>query len=236
MSTFPRKRTSPARSRLAECHAARREAETKIAEVTASLERLAGHENEVAEAERSLAELDSAEASATLSWAKSGEGDAPAPNVDRREEISKALAVARAQAAAAVRARASLSAELNAATQPLSGINTWSNVSIISVVIEESATMMAALVDAIRNAEAKSERLLQVARYLQAHATNAADNPDAPGAREIMVANEMFLQDLARARQKHDAPLDAVAASHEALMQFVSDLKTDSTVALEVTP
>lgn|ERR1700722_9023931 len=206
MPTFPTKKSSPARDRLAECLNARSEAEAKIAEVNASLNRLANHENEVAEAERSLAELDSAEASATLEWARAREGDAPAPNADRREEISKALAVARAQAAAAVRARAALTAELNAATQPLSGISVWSSVAIAQIVCEEVEPLFNDLIDAQRNLAAKIERVGQMREFVIAAAERLPKGSEE--ARQVYVSAEALANDTQRAMSVHEAPLN----------------------------
>jgi hypothetical protein len=234
MTKFVSKKSSPARNRLAECLAARREAETKVDEINASLERLAGHENEVAEAERKLALLDSAEASATLEWAKSGDGAAPSPDVDSREEIGKALAAARAQAAAAGRARAALSAELETATRPLAGIQAWTSVFIAQIVCEEFEPLLADLIEHQRTLAARIERIGQMREFVIAAAERLPRGSEE--AREVYVAAEALANDTQRAMSVHEAPLDASVASRAALREFVASLHDDSTVALEVTP
>jgi hypothetical protein len=178
--------------------------------------------------------LDSAEASATLEWAKSGDGAAPSPDVDSREEISKALAVARAQAAAAVRARAALSAELNAATQPLTGINTWSNVAVAQTVCEEIEPLLADLIEHQRSLAAKIERIGQMREFVIAAAERLPQGSE--GARQVYVSAEALANDVQRAMSVHEAPLDASVASRSALREFVASLYEDSTIALEVTP
>ncbi|HZZ26216.1 MAG TPA: hypothetical protein VFE60_28320 [Roseiarcus sp.] len=227
---FPPKATSQVRSRLQECHAARQDAEAKIAETNASLARLANHENEVAEAERKLALLDSAEASATLEWAKSGDGAAPSPNVESREEIGKALASARAQAAAAVRARASLSAELETALKPLHGIQAWSSVAIAQIVCEEAAPLLADMIDAQQSLAAKMERIGLMREFALAAAERLPKGSEE--ARVIYVAAEALANNIQRAMAANDAPLDASVATRAALSEFVAALSDDSTVAL----
>ena len=166
MSSFPRKKSSPARERLAETVAARQSTESKLANVRASLARLADHEASVTAAEQKLAALNAAEADATLKWAKSGKGDAPAVNADRREEISKALAAARAQAAAAAAARASLEAEASAASANLPGIEKWSKAAIAQIVAEEAEPLIAELTESMRAIAGKQERLKQMFAFV----------------------------------------------------------------------
>src|ERR1700722_13219041 len=185
MPTFPTKKSSPARDRLAECLNERSEAEAKISEVNASLNRLANHENEVAEAERSLAELDSAETRATLEWARAREGDAPA---------------------ATGRARAALTAELNAAAQPLSGISVWSSVAIAQIVCEEVEPLFNDLIDAQRNLAAKIERVGQMREFVIAAAERLPKGSEE--ARQVYVSAEALANDTQRAMSVHEAPLN----------------------------
>jgi hypothetical protein len=233
MPIFPSKKSSPLRSRLAECITARQDAYARVAGIQSSLARLADHEAAVAEAERSLAELDAAEASATLAWAKSGDGTAPAPNVESRESISKALATARAQAKAAAGARASLSAEEAAEASKLPAIESWTRSTIAMIVLEEAESLLPELIEAQRQVSARKERLAQIAKFVLAAADAARESGDA-GSREIFVEQEHFHQNLQRAAAHHDAPLDAVAASHQALMSFVAALRDDAGVSMAV--
>jgi hypothetical protein len=235
MPTFTTKKSSPSRDRLAECHAAKAEAEAKVATIRSSIERLAGHEAEVAAAEQALARIDAEESQATLAWAKSGAGDAPTPDVDRRDEIDRALAVARSQAKAAAAARASLTAELEAATRPLHDIEAWTKVAIPLIVMEEAEGLMADLRETMLQMVSQKNRLDQISTLVLVHA-EAAKEAKNPGTGEIYVAQEAFRQDLQLASALPPAPLDDSAASHEALMRFVADLRSDAAVALEVAP
>ena len=232
-TTFPRKRTSPNRERLAECLSAKAAAAAHVAQVNASIERLAGHEAEVAAAERDLARIDAEESQATLAWAKSGEGSAPTPDAGRRDEINRALSVARSQAAAAVSARAALTAELNAAMRPLTDIEAWVKVSIPLIVVEEAKALMVGLQETMAQMAAQKNRLDQIKTFVLAHA-DAARESSSPGMGEIFRAQEALLQDLARAESLPPSDLDAAAASHTALMRFVADLRSDASVALAV--
>ena len=234
-TTFPTKRRSPSRGRLAECLAAKAEAEAKVAAVQSSIERLAGHEAEVAAAERDLAALDQSEANATLAWARANEGDAPTPDVERRESISKSLAAARAQAKAAASARAALTAEMEVATRPLQDIEAWTKVAIPLIAIEEAEGLMAGLRETMAQMAAQKNRLDQIRAFVLTHA-DAARESNSPGMSEIFRAQEAFQQDLQLACALPPADLDDSVASHEALMAFVRDLRSDATVALEVAP
>ena len=120
-TTFPRKRTSQNRERLAECLSAKAEAEAKVAAVTESMARLAGHEDAVNAARSELQALDIADAAAVTAWAKSGATDAPTTDVDKRESIARALSQAEAQAKAAAAARAALTAELEGRAEAAPG-------------------------------------------------------------------------------------------------------------------
>jgi hypothetical protein len=227
---FPTKRASEARSRLQECLTAKAEAEAKIAQVNASIERLADHEAEVAAAEQALARIDSDEASATLAWARANEGSAPTPNVDRRDEINRALAVARAQANAAVSARAALTAEMEVAMRPLPGIQTWSSVAVAQIVAKETAPLLADLEDAQRNFAAKIERVKMMHEFVIAAAERLPKGSEE--ARQCYVSAEAMASDMQRAMAAHQAPLDDVVATRAALREFVSALADDAMVAL----
>ena len=171
---FPTKKSSPARATLAEAISARREAEEKLAAIQSSLARIAQHESAVAESERDLAALDAAEASATLAWSKANDGEAPAPDVERRDAINRALSVARSQARAAAAARSSLEAESIAAASALPGIQAWTNVAIAQIIVEESAPAIADLRDAQRLLAAKKERVKQAFEFVRATAETMA--------------------------------------------------------------
>ena len=230
MPTFPAKKSSPARNRLAECLAARREAETKIATANESMARLAGHEEAVAAARSELTALDIADADAVTRWAKSGEGAAPTTDVDRRDSISRALSQAESQARAATSARAALSAELETATRPLAGIQAWTSVFIASVVCEEVEPLLADLIEHQRSLAAKVERIGQMREFVIAAAERLPRGSEE--ARQVYVAAEALANDVQRAMSVHEAPLDASVSSRAALREFVASLYEDSTIAL----
>jgi hypothetical protein len=234
MPTFPRKKSSPARDRLAECLTARSEAEAKIAAANESMARLAGHEDAVNAARSELTAIDIADAAAVTLWAKSGDGAAPTTDVERREAISRALSQAESQARAAASARAALAAEMEAATQPLAGIATWSNVAVAQIVAEEMAPLIADLEDAQRSLAAKIERVKMLREHVIASAEGLPKGSEA--AREVYLTAEAMAQDMQRAMTSHPAPLDASVSSRAALREFVASLHDDSTVAMEVTP
>ena len=233
MSNFPTKRRSPSRDRLAECLAAKAEAEAKVDAVQSSIERLADHEQAVNAARSELTALDAEDAAKVHAWAKSGEGSAPTTDVDKRESIARALSQAEAQAKAAVSARAALTAELNAAMGPLADIEAWTKVAIALVVMEESEALMVDLQKTMMSMASKKSRLNQVRALALAHA-DAARESNSPGMSEIFREQEAFHQDLQRAGSLPPADLDDSAASHEALMAFVRDLRSDAAVALAV--
>ena len=232
MSSFPRKKSSPARERLAETVAARQSTESKLANVRASLARLADHEASVTAAEQKLAALNAAEADATLKWAKSGKGDAPAVNADRREEISKALAAARAQAAAAAAARASLEAEASAASANLPGIEKWSKAAIAQIVAEEAEPLIAELTESMRAIAGKQERLKQMFAFVVGAAESLPQRSEE--ARQVYVAVEPLSQAMQKAFSTPESPLDMAAASGAALREFIGALASDSGVSLSV--
>jgi hypothetical protein len=232
MPVFTTKKSSPSRSRLQECLTARNEALAKIADIQASLHRLIGHEEAVAAARSELTAIDIADAAAVHAWARSGEGDAPSTDVERRDAISRALSQAESQARAAASARASLTAELDAAMLPLAGINAWSQVFTAQIVVEETAPLLAELADAQRNLAAKAERIQQMREFILTSAERLPKGSEE--ARQIYVAAEAMSQDTQRAMGAHEAPLDATTASRAALRDFVASLSDDSAVALAV--
>jgi hypothetical protein len=181
-------------------------------------------------AEQALVRIDADEASATLAWARANEGDAPTPNVDRRDEISRALAVARSQAKAAVSARAALTAEMEAAMSPLAGISVWSNVFVAQIVAEETAPLLADLIEHQRTLAAKIERVGQMREFVLAAAERLPKGSEE--ARHCYVAAEALANDMQRATAAHQAPLEDVVAARAALREFVSALAEDATVAL----
>ena len=226
MSTFTKKRTSPSRDRLAECLAAKAEAEAKVASIQSSIERLAGHEEAVNAARSELTALDIADAAAVTAWAKSGEGSAPTTDVERRESIARALSQAESQARAAASARASLSSELETATKPLAGISAWSTVFVAQTVAEEMAPLLADLIDAQRNLAAKIERIQMLREFVLASAERLPKGSEE--ARQVYVTAEALASDMQRAMASHQAPLDDVVAARAALRDFVSALAEDA--------
>jgi hypothetical protein len=230
MPKFPSKKSSPARDQLAETIAARQEADAKLAAVQSSLARLSEHEAAVHKAERELAALDASEANATLAWAKAGEGDAPAPNVDRRDEINRSLSAARAQAKSAAAARASLEAESVAAANLLPGIRNWTNAAIAQIVVEESTPLIAAAVDTARLLGAEQARIKQVFEFVR----NVAESLP-KGSREaqaVFGAMTEFGDEMRIAFEPPEAPLSAIVESGAALREFAVALADDSSVSL----
>jgi hypothetical protein len=230
MPTFPTKRASPARARLAECHAARREAEAKIAAANESMARLAGHEEAVAAVRSELTAIDIADAAAVTAWAKSGEGAAPTTDVERREAISRALSQAESQARAAATARAALSADIESAGQPLAGIQTWTTVSIAQIVCEDTAPLLADVVKLQQALAGKIEQIKQMRDFIYSVAERLPKGGEE--AREVYVVGNALDADLQLAMSAREAPLDASVAARAALREFVAGLADDSTIAL----
>jgi hypothetical protein len=231
MSTFTKKRTSPSRDRLQECHTARQDAEAKIAEINASLARLADHEQAVLAARSELQALDAEDAAKVHAWAKSGEGSAPTTDVDKRESIARALSQAEAQSKAAAAARAALTAEMETAMRPLQDVEAWTKVSIPLIAIEEAESLMAGLRETMAQMASQKNRLDQIRTFVLAQA-DAARESNSPGMSEIFRAQEAFHQDLQLAGSLPPSDLDDSAAAHQALMAFVRDLRSDAHVAL----
>ena len=100
--------------------------------------------------------------------------------------------------------------------------------------MEEAKGLMADLRETMMSMASKKNRLDQIRAFVLAHA-DAARESNSPGMGEIFRAQEAFQQDLQLAGSLPPSDLDASAASHEALMRFVNDLRSDAGVALEVT-
>jgi hypothetical protein len=231
MSLFVTRKTSPARANLAETISAHHDAEAKLADINAARARLAEHESEVVVVERNLAELNAAEGSAALSWAKSGEGEAaPAPDVDRREEINRALIAARAQANAAAVAQSALESEALAAAGVLPGIINRRSAAIVQVIVDESTPLIAAAAEIAQKLATEKARLRQIFEYVRGAAMALPE-----GSREAVTAIGAMseLNDLMRVAFDNPlVPIGDIVANGAALREFAAALADDSSVSL----
>jgi hypothetical protein len=134
---------SAARQRLASMIAAREEISASIERTNAALTRLASQQTAEGPLVGELAALDAAEAAKMNDWARSSEGDAPLPDVAKREALNRKLADARAKAEAARRAESGLQAELARESAKLPAIARAMDIAIAEVLVEEGDSLIA---------------------------------------------------------------------------------------------
>ncbi|HZZ21907.1 MAG TPA: hypothetical protein VFE60_04705 [Roseiarcus sp.] len=113
---------------------------------------------------------------------------------------------------------------------PLAGISVWSNVFVAQIVAEETAPLLADLIEHQRTLAAKIERVGQMREFVLAAAERLPKGSEE--ARHCYVAAEALANDMQRATAAHQAPLEDVVAARAALREFVSALAEDATVAL----
>ena len=89
-----------------------------------------------------------------------GEGDAPLPDVAKREALNCKLADARAKAEAARRAEAGLTAERNRELSKLPGLLSAIDAKRAEVLSEEAGDLIAGFIEAQRAVAANADRIL----------------------------------------------------------------------------
>jgi hypothetical protein len=229
MPVFPRKKTSPARDRLQSILAERAELDTKLAELRASIARLADVERAPEIASNTLARLD-AEAAAEMAAFATGAGAMPEVDEQAREDAQRALSSAQAQARAAATARAGLEAQQTAAAQNIPSMVAYSNAAIADVLAEEIEPLAEEATATFAELVLKHERVVQMVDAIRDIATNLQGAPLSQASAALGAAATL----MSGAFDKPRADFDALLSSRAAINAFVADLRTDSGVALGV--
>jgi len=219
-----------ARARLGEMLAACTELAAKIEANRAAAARLAGAQSNEAPIVANLARLDSAETSALLEFAASGESNMPTVDVALRAQLGQRLAEARAQADSARRAAEILDAEYQRLAGQLPAINSAVAAEIAQVVVDECGP----LVDEFNSARAALE--VKATRLRQAHEL-ARDIAESAGRGALstpaFVALDALNGRLAKAFSNPAPDDEAASHSRMAWMILASGLRTDSNTTLE---
>ena len=167
------------RLRLKEAIAARADADSKLAALTAAIAKLECEVAAVEPAESVLARMQAANAERMLTWADAGDGSSP-PAVDEPEftAVTKALDSARASAAAAAQAKASLEARYVSIANSVPSIEAAISVAVAEVIEEASAPLIEQAVEAARLLAQLQERVVQGVDTVRTLSTSL--NPSSP--------------------------------------------------------
>jgi len=141
----PASAPSPARSALAAHLASLRESAAAVAALEGPRQRLADAATAEAEAQADLDEIAKREAEAITTWAQTGEGQMPEPQLAARKRAGDKLVRAKALAQAAQAGLGDLNARLQDAAQQHREIASRTRAIVNSVLIEEAETIAATL-------------------------------------------------------------------------------------------
>ena len=230
MSTFKPKPTSPARAMLAECNEARADVQATQSAVLASINRLNEAQAAPARAEASLARFEADSAAAMAEWSRTGEGDMPVADSDKRDELERNLRNARSAAASAATAAVGLNAERERELSKLSGIDTHSKIATATVIVETVTPLLAELAE-------RGKALKRLADSIEAARDTALRTiesiSDIGMRRDPLVALETF--DRQRQLVTGNWPTNLEAASHarQAWMSLAHDLRDDAHVVVD---
>jgi chromosome segregation ATPase len=220
---------SAARQRLAEMIEARDEIAAKIESLQAALTRLASQQAAEGPLVGELAALDSAEAAKMNEWARSGEGDAPLPDVAKREALNRKLADARAAAEAARRAESGLQAEVARESAKLPSIARAMDLAVADILFEEAEPLIADFLEANRAVAAKASRI-EVLRDVVIGMAHAAG--DLEQGRPFFTALEAFDGRLQKVSGRQPPDLDVSSRHRLDWFGLVEQLRSDSNATL----
>jgi hypothetical protein len=221
---------SPARETLAALILARQEITATIEHAEAALGRLTGAQTIDSSIVGALAALDAAESAAMSAWARSGEGDAPLPDVATRQELSRKISDSQAKAGAAQRAEGGLQAELARESAKLPAIARAAEVVVADILFEEAEPLIADFLEANRAVAAKASRI-EMLRDIVIGMGRAAG--DIEQGRPFFTALEAFDNRLQKVSGRQPPDLDVSSRHRLAWLGLVEQLRSDASAKLE---
>jgi DNA uptake protein ComE-like DNA-binding protein len=227
---FSTKPTSPARQLLAECNEARADVQATQSAVLQSINRLSEAQAAPAQAEAALARFEAESAAAMSEWSRTGEGDMPTGDAERRETLERTLRNARSAAASAATAAVSLNAEREKELQKLSGIDTHSKLATATVILESVGPLLAELAE-------RGKALKRLADSIEAGrdiALRTIESVADMGMRhEPLVALEAFDRQRQKVTGQWPTDLDAASRARQAWQSLAADLRNDAHVVVD---
>ena len=224
---FAKRPESQARTKLDEALTARREVESKLAALSASVARLVQQIEAVGPAEAALARFDAAQSARLATWAQGGEAEVPEADWPQREKLERELAAARATAASAVAAKAGLEAQYTAKANELPPIEMWTRAAIAEIVADEIPPLAEAARKIGAELTAAQQRLVQAVDLTKGIFQSLPPGEAAALANAAMVT---VSKAMSAAHEKPPLDPDKTEASRRAWHAFADDLRQDAYV------
>ena len=233
MPTFPKKKVSAGREKLAAITAEKASVEARLAEINASASRLNEASHAAEAASNALARIDSDSAAEMAAWAQTGDGPIPQPPADAREQALRDLAQAQAQAGAAEAARAGINAKAVKEHETLAWLAGCLNAAVAEIMAEEIDELAAAAAAVAIDLKTRHEQIIQGCELIQTF--KAGTTGELLG--EITAIGGRANSAMERAfNTSVESDRDRTAVTRTAWWDFDRDIRSDQGVRLNVAP